>query len=142
MQDTTTQTPQVTRTDLLSRKMHPNSIAQILPILITPWHLSFHESFTKLPGQVAGAAERLQQPTKFYSKIRSEYLSSALNSSLQLSTALPTSHSYIANEFIWTSQLAAQHRPMSFCRPPSFHLPSSMQLHPSPSLAPPLSCTP
>ncbi len=123
MQGTATQTPQVTRTDSLSCKMHPNSITRILPVLITPRHLSFHESFIKLPGQVAGTTERLQRPAKFCSKICSEYLSSALYSS--------TSVSSLHCQWIRLDLPAISSAPPPVLLPPSFLPPPLINAAPS-----------
>ncbi len=48
--------------------MHPHSKARIPQVIIIPRHQPFISAFTKLLGQVAGVAEKFQQPAKFLSK--------------------------------------------------------------------------
>ncbi len=95
--------------------------------------LPFHESFTELPGQVVGVVERLQQPAKFCSKIRFEYLSSALNSSQQLCTVLncSTSVSPLHCPWIRLDLPAIISAPPPVLLPPSFLPPPLINATPS-----------
>jgi len=98
--------------------------------------LPFHESFSELLGQVAGATENYNnQPsfpkTALYSSKKTLLNSFLPNSHLPFRPVCsPPSYIYLANEFVWTSQLSAQHRLLSFLLP-SFLPPPLINAAPS-----------
>jgi len=98
--------------------MHPNSIARIPQVLITLRHLPFHESFTHLLGLVAGAAERLQQPAKFCSKISSLQLKTALKPALYNTPPVSHLHSRFFSLDPHNHQLTTSFRPVATFLPP------------------------
>jgi hypothetical protein len=64
-------TPSPSSLILTLLNMHPYSKARIPQVIIIPRHQPFISAFTKLLGQVAGVAEKFQQPAKSLWKLTS-----------------------------------------------------------------------